>query len=734
MSGEEDPVLHEFCIRGLHCSDCVRTVKAGLEGREGVSQADVNLASGRVCVTYDPGSIDPGSIEQTVRRMGYAVERGERAEDGDVMRSGETVAAVLAGLLLFAGLVSEHLLDALPLFDIGGVGVQAEHLVYLASMAFGGAYILRRAVRSLMTLTFTADGLMIIAAIGATALGEMAEGAAVLFLYSIAELLEDWSTERNRSSLRALVDLAPRRVRVLRGGQELEIPVENVEPGDLALVRPGDRVPVDGVVSKGTTSINEATITGEPSPVSKDVGAKVYAGTQNVDGTVEIRVTHHAHDTTLNRIISMVEEAEERRAPVERFIDRFARYYTPVVLLGALLVATVPSLAFGADEGAWIYRALMLLVIACPCALAISVPVAVVSAVSASARRGILFKGGAFLELMSEVDVVAFDKTGTLTTGDPRVVDVVPSPGWAREGVLALAAGVEVGSEHHLARAVVEAAQQEGLRPVEVEDFKGVAGKGVQARLAGTDTMVFLSNPGWARERGIELDEEGLAEASLDGRTVVLVIQGQEVVGMLVLSDTVRPGARGSIDALAGVRTMLVSGDAKASARAVADQVGIDEVYAPLLPEEKVDVIKRLRTEGRTVAMVGDGVNDAPSLAEADVGIAMGAIGSDVAMETADVVLLRDDIGLVPEARGLSRRAMRVIRQNIALAISIKVAIAALVFMGLATLWMAVAIGDMGASLVVILNALRLGLGGRGRHDHGAAMGGPPPVAAGSLG
>ena len=734
MSGEEDPVLHEFCIRGLHCSDCVRTVKAGLEGREGVSQADVNLASGRVCVTYDPDSIDPGSIEQTVRRMGYAVERGERAEDGDVMRSGETVAAVLAGLLLFAGLVSEHLLDALPLFDIGGVGVQAEHLVYLASMAFGGVYILRRAVRSLMTLTFTADGLMIIAAIGATALGEMAEGAAVLFLYSIAELLEDWSTERNRSSLRALVDLAPRRVRVLRGGQELEIPVENVEPGDLALVRPGDRVPVDGVVSKGTTSINEATITGEPSPVSKDVGAKVYAGTQNVDGTVEIRVTHHAHDTTLNRIISMVEEAEERRAPVERFIDRFARYYTPVVLLGALLVATVPSLAFGADEGTWIYRALMLLVIACPCALAISVPVAVVSAVSASARRGILFKGGAFLELMSEVDVVAFDKTGTLTTGDPRVVDVVPSPGWAREGVLALAAGVEVGSEHHLARAVVEAAQQEGLRPVEVEDFKGVAGKGVQARLAGTDTMVFLSNPGWARERGIELDEERLAEASLDGRTVVLVIQGQEVVGMLVLSDTVRPGARGSIDALAGVRTMLVSGDAKASARAVADQVGIDEVYAPLLPEEKVDVIRMLRTEGRRVAMVGDGVNDAPSLAEADVGIAMGAIGSDVAMETADVVLLRDDIGLVPEARGLSRRAMRVIRQNIALAISIKVAIAALVFMGLATLWMAVAIGDMGASLVVILNALRLGLGGRGRHDHGATMGGPPPVAAGSLG
>jgi len=718
-------VLHEFCIRGLHCSDCVRTVKAGLEGREGVSQADVNLASGRVCVTYDPSSIDPGSIEQTVRRMGYAVERGERAGDGEVMGSPEFLAAVMAGVLLFAGLAIEHLLDPGSLFAAGGVEVRAEHLVYLASMVFGGAYILRRAVRSLMTLTFTADGLMLIAAVGATAIGEMAEGASVLFLYSIAELLEDWSTERNRSSLRALVDLAPRRVRVMRGEQELEMPVEDVEPGDLAVVRPGDRVPVDGVVSRGTTSINEATITGEPSPVSKDVGARVYAGTQNVDGTVEIRVTHHAHDTTLNRIIGMVEEAEERRAPVERFIDRFARYYTPAVLLGALLVATVPSLVFGADENTWIYRALMLLVIACPCALAISVPVAVVSAVSASARRGILFKGGAFLELMSEVDAVAFDKTGTLTTGDPRVVDVVPSPGWTREGVLSLAAGVETGSEHHLARAVVDAAHQAGLRPVDVDDFKAVAGKGVQARLPGTDTAVSLSNPGWARERGIGLDEEGLAKAASHGRTVVLVTQGEDVIGMLVLSDTVRPGARGSIEALAGVRTMLVSGDSKASARAVADQVGIEEVHAPLLPEEKVDVIRMLRTEGRRVAMVGDGVNDAPSLAEADVGIAMGAIGSDVAMETANVVLLRDDIGLVPEARALSTRAMGVIRQNIALAISIKVAIAALVFAGLATLWMAVAIGDMGASLVVILNALRLGLRGPGRNDHGATAGGP---------
>ncbi|UCC92414.1 MAG: cadmium-translocating P-type ATPase, partial [Thermoplasmata archaeon] len=630
----------------------------------------------------------------------------------------------------FLGLSLEFGLDQYLLFTVSGVDVFTHHLVYLVSMVFGGAYILRSAVRSLMALTFTASGLMIIAAIGATAIGEMAEGAAVLFLYSLAELLEDYSAERNRRSMRALVDLAPRRVRVLRDGQELEVQVEDVAPGDVAIVRPGDNVPVDGVVVKGTTSVNEATITGEAAPVSKSPGSTVYAGTMNVDGAIEVRVTAYAHDTTLNRIISMVEEAEERRAPVERFIDRFAKYYTPAVLMGAVLIAILPPLLLGADGGTWFYRALMLLVIACPCALAISVPVAVVSAISAAARQGMLFKGGAYLEQLSEVEVIAFDKTGTLTTGDPTLVDVVPSEGWTREQVMAIAAAVEEGSEHHLAQAVQEAAEGSAIEPVAVEGFKAFPGKGVMATEADGGSTVSLGNPGWARDRGIALDEAGLSELAASGNTVVIVSHDEKAVGMLAFSDTLRPYAMDAVSALDDVRTMLLSGDSKAAAKAIGSQVGITDVYAPLLPEEKVDMVRMLRAQGTKVAMVGDGVNDAPSLAEADVGIAMGAIGSDVAMETADVVLLRDDIGLVPTARRLSKRAMRVIRQNIALAIGIKLAVVVMVFLGLATLWMAVAIGDMGASLIVILNALRLGLRSRSEGVPASHARRSPPAVA----
>ncbi len=730
MSEEEAPVLYEFCIRGLHCSDCARTVKNGLELRDGVSEADVNLGSGKVCVTYDPDAIAPEEIDDAVRKMGYSVETGGAEGEEEVLRSGEFVATVVAGVLLFLGLLLEFGWPHYLLLTVDGVDVLAHHVVYLASMVFGGAYILRSAVRSIMTLTFTASGLMIIAAIGATAIGEMAEGAAVLFLYSLAELLEDWSAERNRRSMRALVDLAPKTVRVLRGGQEVEVQVEEVDPGDVAIVRPGDNVPVDGVVVRGTTSVNEATITGEAAPVAKAVGSTVFAGTMNLDGVIEVEVTAHAHDTTLNRIITMVEEAEERRAPVERFIDRFARYYTPAVLLGAVIIAVLPPLVLGADAGEWFYRALMLLVIACPCALAISVPMAVVSAISAAARQGVLFKGGAYLEQMAEVDIIAFDKTGTLTTGEPRLVDVVPTPGMDRDRLLSIAAGVEEGSEHHLAQAVLRAAREEGVELLPVVDFKATPGKGVTARFVDGSGEITLGNPDWAREMGVELDENGLADMASGGRTVVVVLLDGGVAGYLTFTDTLRPLARESVLALEGTRTMLLSGDSKAAAKATGAEVGVSEVYAPLLPEEKVDMVRSLRTRGHKVAMVGDGVNDAPSLAEADVGIAMGAIGSDVAMETADVVLLRDDIGLVPPARRLSERAMRVIRQNIALAIGIKVTVAALVFMGLATLWMAVAIGDMGASLVVILNALRLGMARRSEHVHAMDTRRSPPAVA----
>ncbi|NIP34414.1 MAG: HAD-IC family P-type ATPase, partial [Thermoplasmata archaeon] len=345
-------------------------------------------------------------------------------------------------------------------------------------------------------------------------------------------------------------------------------------------------------------------------------------------------------------------------------------------------------------------------------------------------RQGVLFKGGAYLEQLSEVDVVAFDKTGTLTTGDPSLVEVRPSEGWTKEDVLALAAGLEQGSEHHLAQAILDTAREGGVLPVQVEDFQAIPGKGVRGVVPGTEGSVSLGSPEWARELEVPLDEETIASITEDGRTVVLLIKDGEVAGMLAFSDTLRPFAREAVASLEGMRTLLLSGDSRAVAKAVGSNVGISDVYAPLLPEEKVDMVRSFRTRGHKMAMVGDGVNDAPALAEADVGIAMGAVGSDVAMETADVVLLRDDIVLVPRARQLSKRAMRVIRQNIALAIGIKVAVASLVFMGLATLWMAVAIGDMGASLVVILNALRLGIMRGGEHAHTKVVERAPPAVA----
>ncbi len=732
--GAGGPSLHEFCIRGLHCTDCAKAVTSGLEGEPGVSEATVSMGSGRVCVTYDPAQISPDAIEAEVRRMGYAVERGDGDDEdgGSVLRSAEFVAAVVAGVLLAVGIAMEVGLPGLWSFELLGLDVGSHHLVFLASMLFGGTYILRNAIRGILALTFTASGLMIVAAIGATAIGEMAEGAAVLFLYSIAELLEDYSTERNRRSLRGLIDLAPTRVSVLRDGEEVETDVEEVRPGDVAMVRPGDRVPVDGVVLRGASSVNEATITGEAAPVTKDVGSSVFAGTMNVDGLLEVSVTHLAHDTTLNRIISLVEEAEERRAPVERFVDRFAKYYTPTILLMALLVATVPPLVLAADLDTWVYRALMLLVISCPCALAISVPVAVVSAVSSGARQGVLFKGGAYVEALSEVDVVAFDKTGTLTTGEPHMVEVVPVPGTTVEDVLSLSAGLEEGSEHHLADPVLDAAREAGVARAEIEGFTAVPGRGVEGSIAGSGERLHLGNPGWARERGIELDEGEVARLSAQGSTVVVLTRGDRALGLMAFSDTIRPLARESIASLDGTRTLLISGDARPSAKAVAGRVGIREVYAPLLPEEKLETIRLLRADGHRVAMVGDGVNDAPSLAEADVGIAMGAIGSDVALETADVVLMRDDIALVPRARVLANRAMGVIRQNITAAIAIKVSVAALVFMGLATLWMAVAVGDMGASLLVILNALRLG-NGRSREGGASDQEGAPSMSASEM-
>ncbi len=484
---------------------------------------------------------------------------------------------------------------------------------------------------------------------------------------------------------------------------EVEVPVGQVMPGEVFILRSGDRVPLDGAVIEGESSIDQSAITGESVPVAKAVGDDVYAGTMNVDGFLSVRVTSMAEESTLAHILHMVEDAEESRSPTEAFVDRFSRWYTPGVIATAMVVAVVPPLFFGQPLINWIYKALVMLVVACPCALAISTPVAMVSAIASASRNGVLVKGSIHLENLAKAKVVAFDKTGTLTRGELEVSSV---RGADPSEVLRCATALESKSEHPIGQAIVEKAMSEGIVDGVLTNFKNYPGRGVQAQL--DDSMVCVGNPRLLAELGIPNSNHIAAEDA--GKTVILVAKEGTVIGSLTLADKLRPESLEAVSALKtrGLRVEMLTGDNEETARDIAGRVGVDGFHADLLPEEKVEAIRLLKGLG-TVVMVGDGVNDAPALATADVGIAMGAMGSDVALETADIALMQDRLDRIPYAVDLSRATMHRIRENITLSIVVKLGVALLALPGLVTLWIAVAVGDMGLSLIVILNALRLG-------------------------
>jgi Cd2+/Zn2+-exporting ATPase len=535
------------------------------------------------------------------------------------------------------------------------------------------------------------------------------EAAATLFLFAVAELLESYSMDRARNAIKALMDLSPAEATVRRGGAELRVPVTDVAVGETVVVRPGEKLPVDGEVTGGRSSVNQAPITGESMPVDKEIGAEVFAGSLNGQGVLEIRSTKPASDTTLARIIHAVEEAQASRAPSQTFVDRFARVYTPLVVLAAVLIAVLPPLAGFGAWGTWVYRALAMLVVACPCALVISTPVTIVSGLAGAARAGILIKGGVHLEHAGAIDTVCFDKTGTLTEGRPAVTDVVALDGRSETEILQLAAGVERRSEHPLARAVIEHARAREITPLESTDFEALVGRGARARVGEHTT--YVGNERLADELGVSLAQsaEVLERFEREGRTTVLVMTARKPLGVFAIADQVRPEAAAALRALheAGIRrTIMLSGDNGGTARAVAAELGVDDYRAELLPEDKVRIVRELEARGNRVAFVGDGVNDAPALAAATVGVAMGAAGTDVALETADIALMADDLTKLAVAMRLSRRALQVIRQNVAFAIGIKAVFLVLAVSGWATLWMAVA-ADMGASLLVVLNGLR---------------------------
>jgi Cd2+/Zn2+-exporting ATPase len=635
-------------------------------------------------------------------------------EGTDVARPAESARPWLTRefLMMAAGAIAiaaGMLLDwfALPVLSLGS---------YMTAIALAIGQPIRRAWNAVRGRSLDINTLMVLAVIGAAILAEWAEAAAVVWLFGASQWLESRSVGRARRAIRSLMRLAPDDVLIRRGDEDVRVPTGDVRPGDIVIVRPGDRLAVDGVIVAGESLLDQAPITGESLPVDKRAGDEVYAGSINGTGALDVRATRPASDSTLARIIHLVERAQSRRAPVQSYVDRFARRYTPAVVIAAVLVAVVPPLvSAGVDVAArdfaqWGYRALALLVVACPCALVISTPVSIVSAITGAARKGVLIKGGASLERLAAVRCVAFDKTGTLTHGRVAVTDVLGVEGVSSDGVLSVAAALEARSEHPIGRAIVSHARGAGLFVSPGESFRSFPGLGAEAMVAAAPAVVGSHRLFEERQLCTPALHARVDELHQRGSMPVLVSHGGEPLGVIGLADGLRGGGREVVTQLRaeGVnRVVMLTGDAGANAAGIAHAADVDEAHAELLPGDKVDQLARLRARFGPVAMVGDGVNDAPALAAADVGIAMGAAGTDIALETADVALMSDDLARLPYVLRLGRRTLARVRQNVAIAIGLKLAFVILAATGVATIWMAV-LADTGASLIVTANGLRL--------------------------
>ncbi|MGE5222937.1 MAG: heavy metal translocating P-type ATPase [Omnitrophica WOR_2 bacterium] len=609
-----------------------------------------------------------------------------------------TVINVISGVLAFLG-ASFHLA---PL---------AVTILYVIAYAAGGYYGLLDGIRALRQRRLDVNLLMIFAALGAAFVGAPAEGAALLFLFSLSNTLQTFAMGRSRKAIEKLLDLRPKVATVRRGSRLSIIPVEKVILGDMVIVRPGERFPIDGQVASGSSAVDQSTITGESIPVQKDPGSLVFAGTVNGNGSLEIRVTRLAQDTTLAKIVSLVEEAQANKAQTQRMLDTFEQFYAILVLLGAVLLILVPYLVLGEAFYPTFYRAMTWLVVASPCALVISTPASILSAIANGARRGVLFKGGAHLEQTANLKVIAFDKTGTLTTGSPALMAVLPRPGIDEKEILRISAAAEARSEHPLASAIVKAAQKRGLDLPTATEFQAVPGQGVEANVG--DQAVWIGNERLFDERRVRIPDDlrnQVRELESSGQTVMIVNIDGDWSGLLAVADALRPDASKIVSELKrlGVeRVVMLTGDNERVAANIAKNAGVDEYHAGLLPQDKVHMLKVLKQKYGPVAMVGDGVNDAPALATADVGIAMGGAGTDVALETADIVLMSDDLTHLPYAIGLARKARRTVIQNLAFALAVIVILVASAFGAHLPLPLGV-VGHEGSTVIVVLNGLRL--------------------------
>jgi Cd2+/Zn2+-exporting ATPase len=688
-------------IEGMDCSDCATVLEHAVGRLDGVLAVSVNYPAQSMRVEFDSQKVNQAAIERRVGSLGYSIPveglRSWLGENRELLFSG------LAGLLVLAGWAGSRFL---------GLPQPLSLALYAGAYVLAGWDVSRHAFHALRERRFDTDLLMVIAALGAAALGLWAEGGLLLFLFSLGHALENRALGRARNAIKALAVLAPKTALVRRGGAEVELPVSEVQIGDEVIVRPGARLPVDGEVVAGRSAVDQAPVTGESAPIDKAPGDPVFAGTINGEAALEVRVTRLAKDSTLARVTQMVEEAQGQKSPTQQTLERFERYYVPAVLVGALLVIVVPPL-FGAPIGESFLRAMTLLVAASPCALALGAPATILAGVAQAARNGVLVKGGAHLENLGRLRAIALDKTGTVTHGQPEVTDftALPGSGLDATGVLSLAAAVESRSAHPLAQALGRAAEAQGLALPEATGVEAITGRGLRGLVGGESVLV--GSAALMTEAGIPVPRDAESQAAAwqaEGKTVMLVARDGTVAGELAVADTLRPSVREVMARLhrEGVaHTIMLTGDNAGVAEAIARQAGISDYRAGLMPEDKLDAIRELIGRYGRVGMVGDGVNDAPALANATVGIAMGGAGTDVALETADVALMADDLAKLPFAVGLGRATRAIIIQNLALALGVIAMLVVVSLTGAAGIGFAIVFHE-GSTIAVVLNALRL--------------------------
>ncbi len=701
----------------MDCPDEIAAIERVLKPLAGVGEIKVNLMAGTATIAHDQ-RVTPQLLIQAIGTAGLKASTmdGGDAEDehsGDASRT-HLILVIVSGIFTGVSLLFQWQNLLAP------YGKAAAAVIAILA---GGWFIFPKAIRALRHVSLDMNVLMSVAVIGAACIGEWTEGAAVVFLFALSELLEGFSVGRARRAIQSLLELTPDTALVKRSDQIREVRVEEVVLEEILVIKSGARVPLDGVVTSGESAINQAPITGESMPVEKKPGDTVFAGTINGEGSLEVKVTKAHTDTTLAKIIKLVGEAQGQKAPSQRFVDRFAKIYTPAVFVVAILVLLSGPLLFNGAWLEWTYRALVLLVIACPCALVISTPVSIVSGLTAMARRGVLIKGGVFLEEIGKLKALAVDKTGTITEGKPRVQQVIPWNGNSEDEIVRIAAAIDTHSEHPLAQAVVKYAEERKIQFPRSENYQSKTGRGAEAQIDGH--LYFVGNHRFAHESAVCSAELEKKLGELEAQAMSVVIVGHkphegctgEVLGMLAVADTVRPNAAEAIKALhaAGVeKVVMLSGDNQRTVDAISKQVGIDEAKGDLLPEDKVQRVRDLMARHKHAGMIGDGVNDAPAMAVASVGIAMGAAGTDTAIETADMALMQDDLSQVAEAIRMGHRTVRVIQANIAFALGVKAVFLTLALTGHTSLWLAI-LADTGATLVVVANALRLL--GTGRRD-----------------